>query len=150
MKKILACLLSALILFVMTSCKTNTELPDLPDPPTKAELAERIGITETEIDQAHRAYPQDKTELDPDAVFAEGQVIIIVYPFANKYKYSPDDFAEIGCLSVKTIMEYRSDQADPSRILLLSFNGNVKNAVDVLWERADIYYAGPDYIVSGY
>ena len=149
MKKILVCVLIILILISIAACKGSLQLPtetmQLPDPPTKAELAVKFGIPEAEIDEAHQAYPQVKTDLSSEAPIADGGVIIMVYPFANKYKYSADDFTEIGCISVSTLMEYCSDKTEPSRMLLLEFNGDVRNAVLILQDRADIYLVQPDY-----
>ena len=148
MKKILACFLAIMLLLLMASCKESVASPtddQFLKVPSKAELAIKFGITEKVIDETHMAYPQIKTKVSSDTAFADGEVIIIVYPFANKYNYSTDDFAEIDCVSVNTLMEYRPNKADPSRILLLKFNGDVKNTISVLQERADIYCVEPNY-----
>ena len=152
MKKILVFALMILTLCGMAGCIKSPLLPtetvQLPDPLTKAELALKLCITEKEIDDSHQSYPQIKTDLSSESPFADGSVIIMVYPFANKYKYSADDFAEIGCISVKTLMEYRPDKTEPSRMLKLEFKGDVKTAVLILLERADIYSAHPDYLLT--
>ena len=121
--------------------------------PTKAELAARYGVEEEEIDAYHVLYPQIKAEgLTISDNFAEGRVMICVYQFAYEYSFRPSDFTEIGCATVEDLFGPYEKQDHPTRWLILTLEDESKesvvDAIEILLERADIYCAEPDYIMS--
>ena len=79
--------------------------------------------------------------------FALNCVVITVYPFANEYEYTPDDFSYLGCKKVTEMdVEIRDDK--PSRKLILSIDApykqDVLDALEVLGFREDVYQAEPN------
>lgn len=81
--------------------------------------------------------------------FTEDEVLIIVYPQWKNKQYTPEDFADVGCIAVKKI--FSGDRTDvPSDIWTLTLDKkskqNVLDAIAILITRDDIYCAEPNYI----
>ena len=143
-------LLLALLMF-LAGCAQGLNA-DKPQIPTKAELATKYGVDEAVIDGYHSVYPKIENNATVDNDFATDSVIIIVYPFANSYPFTPEDFQEVGCTAVNKLMGPYENKEKPTRFLLLTLDTESKqeiiDAIEILQERADIYCAEPDYVMT--
>jgi hypothetical protein len=137
-----------LILLCICSCKVSKLAPE--KTPTKADLAAKMGIEESIIDEAHLKNPKVMFTPSVEDEFAPDRVIIGVYEFAYQYDYIPEDFVEVSCESVQRLFGPYEGSDVPTRYLLLELNTGSKEqlieAIKLLQQRADIYAAEPDYI----
>ena len=144
MKKLFAVLLILGLMLCAVGCqKTQSAF-------TKAEIAVKYGIEESVIDEYHKNYPKTYDLPAEDSKFAEDSVIICVYPFANTYEFTPEDFPELQCSAVDSLAS--SSDTTPTRLIILSLkNGSrqaVIDAIKCLQLRADVYSAGANYVIS--
>ena len=142
--------------------KHKQECPGLYEltPYSKAGTAAVYGINESVINEYLKNYPKTYDVPAEDSEFAEDRVIICVYPFANAYKFTPEDFSElqnavkVQCIAVDPLSNVSSDtQAEePTRLLVLTLKNGSKSdvisAIRQLLLRYDIYYAVPDYVIG--
>lgn len=109
---------------------------------------ERNGVNQREIDHYHAVFGKVYEDAAIDDDFSPGVVRIVVYPFALKFDYAPEDFADIGCIAVEDISDW-AQGTHPSRILELTLQEQSKKAVldAIAWlmKHDDVYFAEPVY-----
>lgn len=119
---------------------------------TKAEIAAKYGVEESVIDEYHNKYPKSTYLPTKDENFAEDHVIVIFYPFANTHTFTPDDFPELQCTTIRTLIKPYQDSEQPTGMLRIDLENPSKEAVieaiRLLQLRADIFNASVDYIFS--
>ena len=119
---------------------------------TKAEIAAKYGVEESVIDEYHNKYPKRTDLPNKDGNFAEDYVVVIFYPFANTHTFTPDDFPELQCTTVRTLIKPYQDSKYPIGMLRIDLENPSKEAVieaiRLLQLRADIFNASVDYIFS--
>lgn len=144
MKKMLAILMILSIMLCAVGCQISQSTY------TKAEIAAKYGIEESVIDEWHNKYPKSNDLPSENSKFAEDSVIICVYPFANTYEFTPEDFPELQCSAVYSLAS--SSDTTPTRLIILSLKDGsrqaVIDAIKCLQLRADVYSAGADYVIS--
>ncbi|MBE6986342.1 MAG: hypothetical protein E7433_02810 [Ruminococcaceae bacterium] len=145
MKRLFAILLILALMLCAAGCQISQSTY------TKAEIAAKYGIEESVIDEWHNKYPKSNDLPPEDSEFAEDSVIICVYPFANAYEFTPEDFPELQCSAVYSLAS--SSDTTPTRLIILSLKDGsrqaVIDAIKRLQLRADVYSAGANYVISG-
>ena len=136
MKKFL--LISLMLIMLLTACS--------PKPVTTVD-AQKYGTTDEVIASQREQFPYRKCYAAMKDGFALNCVIITVYPFANEYEYTPEDFSYLGCSKI-TEMDVKIRDDKPSRKLVLSIDAPTKQdvleALEVLGLREDVYRAEPN------
>jgi hypothetical protein len=144
MKRLFAILLILALMLCAVGCQNSQNAS------TKADLAAKYGIQESVIDEWHNKYPKSNELPSEDSKFAEDSVIICVYPFANAYEFTPEDFPELQCSAVDSLAS--SSDTTPTRLIILSLKDGsrqaVIDAIKCLQLRADVYYAGANYVLE--
>ena len=108
--------------------------------------AEKYGVTDEIIAEQREKFKYGHAHPGMKDLFAVGGVVITVYPFANNYGYTSDDFSYLGCTEViEWDVEIR--EGKPSRKMCLQIDApskqDVLDAVEVLQLREDVYRAEP-------
>lgn len=129
-------------------------------PYTKSGAAHVYDTALSVVEENHENYPKTYDVPAEDGEFAEDRVIICVYPFANAYEFTPEDFSElqdavkVQCIAVDTLSSTSTDThaEEPTRLLALTLKdgsrSDVINVITHLQLRYDIYYAQADYTIG--
>ena len=146
MKRLLAFLMILSLMLCAVGCHSSQGAF------TKAEAAAKYGVEESVIDEYHNKYPKSTYLPTKDENFAEDHVIVTFYPFANTHTFTPDDFPELQCTTVRTLIKPYQDSKYPIGMLRIDLENPSKEAVieaiRLLQLRADIFNASVDYIFS--
>ena len=156
---ILALLFTACL---FSSCQTP-ETPvgeDPTDAATTEEATTEEATTEEMITEDEtmslgvQKYGKLPNEADLDDNFFPGTALIGIQPYAVGNEYTAESFAEVGCVAITGDYQYPSDyEGGPiKRHLALQLSTQTKEgtiqALDLLLEREDVWYAHPDYIIQ--
>ena len=90
--------LAILTLLLAATCLSTCSCSVSTFDPTYGFNLDKFGITEEEIYTQHEAWPVRRRSGGMKDMFAVNRVCIVVYPFANNYAYTPEDFAFLGFL----------------------------------------------------
>lgn len=84
-----------------------------------------------------------------DDHFTDNEIIVMLMPCANYTTYNADSFSEINCISVNEINRPIKPNC-VSRIIKLTLSANSKqnvlDAINILYQRDDIFSAEPNYL----
>ena len=141
-KSISILILAALLVGVLAGCQTGG-----------GEQAQAPGGegTGTEGTLPKETLPKKYGNYKLEDPFEDNTVVVILMPEYNFTEYTVADFADIGCTEVRDLFSFvEADRLSRALVLTLSEHSkqNVLDAIELLYQRPDVYEASPNLYMT--